>query len=200
MPTGKTGQGLSVVAATVVMTAWNLGICAGILIGGHLGQLLYNLKPRFTLVHLLYSRFCFPIPSFRPQFVRPKISTMAEGSHEQVCAVVDGDHYLHGPLSAHVSSVVADSGALHRFCCDGGSDRWCAHGHHEPVSARSPPICQRPGDAWFRTGFPPALNIYTWPAISSLLGWGCALTRLRRLAECRAKAATRLRMQPALTC
>ena len=53
----KTGQGLSVVAATVVMTAWNLGICAGILIGGHLGQLLYNLKPRFSLARLLYPRF-----------------------------------------------------------------------------------------------------------------------------------------------
>ena len=72
----KTGQGLSVVAATVVMTAWNLGICAGILIGGHLGQLLYNLKPRFSLAHLLYPRFCFPIPSFQPQSVRPKMSTI----------------------------------------------------------------------------------------------------------------------------
>ena len=97
---------------------------------------------------------------------------LAEGTHKQVCAVVDGDHDLHGHLSPHVSSVVADSGALYRFCCDGGSDWWCAHGHHGPVSARSPPIRQRPRDAWFRTGFPPALNIYTWIAISSQ-GSGC---------------------------
>ena len=122
---------------------------------------------------------------------------LAEGTHKQVCAVVDGDHDLHGHLSPHVSSVVADSGALYRFCCDGGSDWWCAHGHHGPVSARSPPIRQRPRDAWFRTGFPPALNICTWIAISSLLGWGCALTRQ---GECRAKAATRLIVHPASSC
>lgn len=41
-------KGLSVEDSTVVMTAYNLGVCAGILLGGWFGQVLYNLGPRFV--------------------------------------------------------------------------------------------------------------------------------------------------------
>jgi len=50
-------KGLSVQASTVVMTAYNLGICLGIIIGGALGQVLYNLRPR--LVPLLMGTTTF---------------------------------------------------------------------------------------------------------------------------------------------